>query len=165
MFTLELYRNNARALLTHILSILNQDWLQYARSVRRVYEKMMMPLIWNIGRTCRTAAHSSSLSYKSLFFSFCAHLYRNVFDIKGNAAVFLKPLCVTYRKNKSCICTSLMMGTMKHAGKTCIVAVVMDGSERYPNMSRFLNSWVLLLQCISFSSHRANYLSGCVFIN
>ena len=34
----QLYKNNARALLLRILSILNLDWLQHARSVRGVYE-------------------------------------------------------------------------------------------------------------------------------
>ena len=38
MFTVQLYKNNARALLSRILSILNLDWLQHARSVRWVYE-------------------------------------------------------------------------------------------------------------------------------
>ena len=38
MFGVQLYKNNARALLSRILSILNLDWLQHARSVRRVYE-------------------------------------------------------------------------------------------------------------------------------
>ena len=38
MFGVQLYKNNARALLSHILSILNLDWLQHARSVRGVYE-------------------------------------------------------------------------------------------------------------------------------
>ena len=33
-----LYKNNARGLLSRILSILNLDWLQHARSVRGVYE-------------------------------------------------------------------------------------------------------------------------------
>ena len=33
-----IYKNNARALLSRILSILNLDWLQHARSVRGVYE-------------------------------------------------------------------------------------------------------------------------------
>ena len=31
-------KNNARALLSRILSIVNSDWLQHARSVRGVYE-------------------------------------------------------------------------------------------------------------------------------
>ena len=35
---MQLYKNNARALLSRILSILNLDWLQHARSVRGVYE-------------------------------------------------------------------------------------------------------------------------------
>ena len=38
MFGVQLYKNNARALLSLILSILNLDWLQHARSVRGVYE-------------------------------------------------------------------------------------------------------------------------------
>ena len=38
MFEVQLYKNNARTLLSHILSILNLDWLQHARSVRGVYE-------------------------------------------------------------------------------------------------------------------------------
>ena len=38
MFGVQLYKNNARALLSHIMSILNLDWLQHACSVRGVYE-------------------------------------------------------------------------------------------------------------------------------
>ena len=38
MFGVQLYKNNARALLSRILSILNLDWLQHAWSVRGVYE-------------------------------------------------------------------------------------------------------------------------------
>ena len=38
MFGVQLYKNNARALLSRILRILNLDWLQHARSVRGVYE-------------------------------------------------------------------------------------------------------------------------------
>ena len=38
MFGVQLYKNNARALLSRILSILNLDWLQHACSVRGVYE-------------------------------------------------------------------------------------------------------------------------------
>ena len=34
MFGVQLYKNNARVLLWRILSILNLDWLQHARSVR-----------------------------------------------------------------------------------------------------------------------------------
>ena len=41
MFGVQLYKNNARALLSRILSIVNLDWLQHARSVRRVYESGM----------------------------------------------------------------------------------------------------------------------------
>ena len=45
MFGVQLYKNNARALLSRILSILNSDWLQHARSVRGVYE---LPVILNV---------------------------------------------------------------------------------------------------------------------
>ena len=38
MISVQLYKNNARALLLHILSILNLDWLQHACSVCGVYE-------------------------------------------------------------------------------------------------------------------------------
>ena len=38
MFGVQLYKNNARALLSRSLSILNLDWLQHTRSVRGVYE-------------------------------------------------------------------------------------------------------------------------------
>ena len=41
VFGVKLYKNNARALLSRILSILNLDWLQHARSVRGVYEDIM----------------------------------------------------------------------------------------------------------------------------
>ena len=41
MFGVQLYKNNARALLSRILSILNLDWLQHARSVRGVYECLL----------------------------------------------------------------------------------------------------------------------------
>ena len=53
MFGVQLYKNNARALLSRILSILNLDWLQHARSVRGVYE------FWSSGLTiCWTEAAS-----------------------------------------------------------------------------------------------------------
>ena len=60
---MQLYKNNARALLSRILSILNLDWLQYARSVREVYECDMDE--W---RTCVTlyeigATYSSNQDY------------------------------------------------------------------------------------------------------
>ena len=41
MFGVQLYKNNARAILSRILSILNLDWLQHARSVRGVYESCL----------------------------------------------------------------------------------------------------------------------------
>ena len=46
MFGVQLYKNNARALLSRILSILNLDWLQHAHSVRGVYECNTNKLIY-----------------------------------------------------------------------------------------------------------------------
>ena len=51
MFGVQLYKNNARALLSRILSILNLDWLQHARSVRGVYELSLYSTVkgeWNV---------------------------------------------------------------------------------------------------------------------
>ena len=42
MFGVQLYKNNARTLLSRILSILNLDSLQHARSVRGVYEMFLL---------------------------------------------------------------------------------------------------------------------------
>ena len=44
MFGVQLYKNNALALLSHISSILNLDWLQHVRSVRGVYEYQIIDL-------------------------------------------------------------------------------------------------------------------------
>ena len=41
MFRVQLYKNNARAVLSRILSILNSDWLHHVRSVRVVYAECM----------------------------------------------------------------------------------------------------------------------------
>ena len=38
VFGAQLYKNNTRALLSHIFSIVNSDWLQHASSVRGGYE-------------------------------------------------------------------------------------------------------------------------------
>ena len=43
VFRVQLYKNNARALLSCILSTVNTDWLQHARSVRGVYEFLLFP--------------------------------------------------------------------------------------------------------------------------
>ena len=50
MFGVQLYKNNVRALLSRILSILNLDWLQHARSVRGVYECLLV--IESRGNVC-----------------------------------------------------------------------------------------------------------------
>ena len=42
MFGVQMYKNNARALLLRILSILNLDWLQHARSVHGVYKSRIL---------------------------------------------------------------------------------------------------------------------------
>ena len=50
MFGVQLYKNNARELLSRISSILNLDWLQHARSVRGVYEFKIFVLLSMIPR-------------------------------------------------------------------------------------------------------------------
>ena len=54
MFGVQLYKNNARALLSRILSILNSDRLNHARSVCGVYEclllKALMPITFSSPR-------------------------------------------------------------------------------------------------------------------
>ena len=52
MFGVQLYKNNACVLLLRILSILNLDWLKHARSVRGVYENIIILLYssWNFCR-------------------------------------------------------------------------------------------------------------------
>ena len=75
MFGVQLYKNNARALLSRILSILNLDWLQYARSVRGVYEYQVIDclLFYSIGLWMRVVRilyvvyqkyHKTHLHYK-----------------------------------------------------------------------------------------------------
>ena len=49
MFGVQLYKNNARALLLRILSILNLDWLQNARSICGVYEFTLTTLYPTLG--------------------------------------------------------------------------------------------------------------------
>ena len=39
----QVYKNDARALLLHSLSIVNSDWLQHARSIWGVYEHILIP--------------------------------------------------------------------------------------------------------------------------
>ena len=48
MFGVQLYKNNARALLSRIFSILNLDWLQHVRCVRGVYELMLFHQQFNV---------------------------------------------------------------------------------------------------------------------
>ena len=50
MFGVQLYKNNARALLSRILSILNLDWLQHAGSVRGVYEYLIILINTKLSR-------------------------------------------------------------------------------------------------------------------
>ena len=45
VFGVQLYKSNARALLSRILSIVNPDWLQHARNVREVYESLLINYI------------------------------------------------------------------------------------------------------------------------
>ena len=45
VFRVQLYKNNARALLSRILCILNSDWLQHARSISGVYKCIIIEAI------------------------------------------------------------------------------------------------------------------------
>ena len=62
MFGVQLYKNNARALLSRILSILNLDWLQHARSVRGVYEFLLFTSLLNSTYTLDLSELLSSIS-------------------------------------------------------------------------------------------------------
>ena len=68
MFGVQLYKNNARALLSRILSILNLDWLQHARSIRGVYESMMIYSNDNF-------FHNSPVIFPIFIFFFIIELY------------------------------------------------------------------------------------------
>ena len=57
MFRVQLYKNNARALLSRILSILNLDWLQHVRSVRGVYECV----IWDLHKEESGCVHHQGI--------------------------------------------------------------------------------------------------------
>ena len=52
VFGVQLYKNNARVLLLRILSILNSDWLQHARSVCKAYECVIKVQINFTHKTC-----------------------------------------------------------------------------------------------------------------
>ena len=76
MFGVQLYKNNARALLSRILSILNLDWLQHARSVRGVYEIK----INTIQRTSSDFNENQPKCQNRNFLkTFCNHLWWNLY--------------------------------------------------------------------------------------
>ena len=60
MFGVQLYKNNARALLSHISSILNLDWLQHARSVRGVYECFTFHYYQSLALDCKKSTPTES---------------------------------------------------------------------------------------------------------
>ena len=65
MFGVQLYKNNARALLSRVLSILNLDWLQHARSVRGVYEYLTIHKLCAVD--ARKPLFSRILNSKSVY--------------------------------------------------------------------------------------------------
>ena len=65
MFGVQLYKNNARALFSRILSILNLDWLQHARGVRGVYELFLFVICYLL--KIATGHHKISLLKPSGF--------------------------------------------------------------------------------------------------
>ena len=67
MFGVQLYKNNVRALLSRILSILNLDWLQHAPSVRGVYEKCLMHSLY-CTRCIQMCGHAREASHWPIHF-------------------------------------------------------------------------------------------------
>ena len=91
MFGVQLYKNNARALLSRILNILNLDWLQHALSVRGVYE-YSFTLIQNSKSLANTGTLNAGISELipnisqknlTLHFPFCLSLI-NIFLVLGS---------------------------------------------------------------------------------
>ena len=84
MFGMQLYKNNARALLSRILSILNLHWLQHARSVRGVYELYIIVIIYPTPRFVSIYLIFSQLNIDSpskffVFFFFFSFLFFSFF--------------------------------------------------------------------------------------
>ena len=75
VFGVQFYKNNARMLLSCILSILNSDWLQHGRSVCAVYECLIIS--W-VGRCadcrvfCKLSTACISGTNKPVFTGFAA---------------------------------------------------------------------------------------------
>ena len=67
MFGVQLYKNNARALLSRILSILNLDWLQHARSVRGVYECTVIYFFPTFGKIILLYTHRCKATKFTIF--------------------------------------------------------------------------------------------------
>ena len=84
MFGVQLYKNNARVLLSRILSILNLDWLQHARSVRGVYEWLIQE---QINRRC-CCNKTPPMTRRNLDF------FTRTF--MKSAKLFTRKLCQTY---------------------------------------------------------------------
>ena len=70
MFGVQLYKNNARVLLSRILSILNLDWLQHARSVRGVYEIYWIDLGQIKKKECVAQTFDKNAMWNASFFFF-----------------------------------------------------------------------------------------------
>ena len=70
MFGVQLYKNNARVLLSRILSILNLDWLQHARSVRGVYEYEVPLSLLQVGVPLRVLWRYSAAAVAQQLLSF-----------------------------------------------------------------------------------------------
>ena len=76
MFGVQLYKNNARALLSHILSILNLDWLQHAPSVRGVYEYKITVLL--MGRLVTSSWPTTNLSWSK----YSPHIMETIIELR-----------------------------------------------------------------------------------
>ena len=77
MFGVQLYKNNARALLSRILRILNLDWLPHARSVRGVYEFVVISGVTKSHASTRTLDVRQVPGSKVNYFRCLWHMMRN----------------------------------------------------------------------------------------
>ena len=87
MFGVQLYKkNNARVLLSRILSILNLDWLQHACSVRGVYEWSMLAVFFVVSLTVSWHKSSKRLGFCLLKMKFGISLIIHNQNTKKNVA-------------------------------------------------------------------------------
>ena len=97
MFGVQLYKNNARALLLRILSILNLNWLQHARCVRGVYELVLFVICISL----------ASFNHEKL------NRAKNICFIDWCEKNLLKIYCDTIYCDKNLLKINIIIGVMK----------------------------------------------------